>query len=143
MTATQPDKQLYAPVDEADRLSARPDFAALIYPVITMMPPNNHTHSEKEILGSHPNREQEKAYSVELHVSSQTPPTFLAQALDDPISPVENSKLMYAALQNNNIVSELHLFPTGGHGWGMGAKGTPVHEWSKLFEAWAKSNGLW
>ncbi|WP_183571977.1 alpha/beta hydrolase [Mucilaginibacter sp. X5P1] len=144
MTETQPDKQLYTPMDEIDRLSAKPDFAALIYPVITMMPPNNHTHSEREIIGTHPGREQQKAYSVELHVNGQTPPTFLAQAIDDPISPVENSKLMYAALQSYNVLSELHLFPSGGHGWGMAAKGPPaVHEWPRLFETWAKNNGFW
>jgi acetyl esterase/lipase len=143
ITETEPNKQRYAPTDEIDQLDARPDFAVLLYPVITMLPPYNTTHSEKEILGNHPGPEQEKAYSAELHVHEKTPPTFLAQALDDPISPVENSKLIYAALLQHHVLSELHLFQTGGHGWGMGAKGSPVHEWPKLLEAWAKANGFW
>jgi acetyl esterase/lipase len=142
MLETDPDKQLYTPADRADRLSARPNFAALLYPVITMLPPFDHTHAEKEILGKHPDRGQQKAYSVQLHVNGQTPPTFLAQALDDPISNVQNSKLMYAALQKYNVPAELHLFDTGGHGWGMGAPGSPEQAWPSMFEKWAKTNGF-
>jgi acetyl esterase/lipase len=143
MIATQFDKQFYPPIDEVDRLSARPDFVALLYPVITMLPPFDHTHSEKVIIGKHPRESQQKRYSVELHVNAQTPPTFLAQALDDPISNVENSRLMYKALQRFNITSEIHLFQAGGHGWGMGAPGTPEQEWPELFKEWAKQNKIW
>ncbi len=143
MTETEPGKQRYAPTDDIDRMDARPDFAALLYPVITMLPPYNKTHSQKELLGDSAGRSQAEAYSPELHVTENTPPTFLAQAVDDPISPVENSKMMYAALQQHHVISGLHLFPSGGHGWGMGADNSPVHEWPKLFEAWAKTNGFW
>jgi len=143
MTETEYNKQWYVPVDRVDQHSARPDFVALLYPVITMLPPYNHTHSEKEIVGTYASTTLQKAYSVELHVSEKTPPTFLAQAIDDPISNVENSRLMYAALQQNHIVSEIHLFPAGGHGWGMGKPASPVHEWPQLFKAWAKANGFW
>ncbi|MDN5288127.1 MAG: paeX [Mucilaginibacter sp.] len=143
MIETEPDRQLYSPEDQVDRLSARPDFAALLYPVITMLPPFDHTHAEKEILGKHPDRVQQKAYSVQLHVNGQTPPTFLAQALDDPISNVENSRLMYAALQKYNVQAELHIFDSGGHGWGMGDPDSPVHVWPELFKTWAKANGFW
>lgn len=143
MTATLPDVQLYKPIDRIDRLSARPDFAALIYPVITMLPPYNTTHAEKELLGKSPGRADEKAYSVQLNVNENTPPTFLAQAADDPISNVENSKLMYAALQKYNISSELRIFPSGGHGWGLGSPDSPVHMWPELFSAWAIKNGFW
>lgn len=143
ITETEYNKQWYTPIDRVDSYSARPDFVALIYPVITMLPPYNHTHSEKEIVGTDASPAQQKAYSVELHVGDKTPPTFLAQAMDDPISNVENSRLMYAALQQNQIISEIHLFPTGGHAWGMGKPGSPVHEWPKLFETWAKANGFW
>lgn len=143
MTDNDPNRHLYAPADEIDRLDARPDFAALLYPVITMLPPYNKTHAKKEIWGDQSGKEQERFYSAELHVNKNTPPTFLAQSLDDPISPVENSKMMYAALQQNKILAELHLFPTGGHGWGMGSKSSPVHQWPKLFEVWAEANGFW
>jgi acetyl esterase/lipase len=143
MMETEYNKQWYASVDAVDQHSARPDFVALLYPVITMLPPYNHTHSEKEIVGADASTAKQKAYSVELHVNAKTPPTFLAQAIDDPISNVENSRLMYAALQQNHIVSEIHLFPTGGHGWGMGKPDSPVQEWPQLFKAWAKANGFW
>jgi acetyl esterase/lipase len=143
MTETEYDKQWYAPIDHVDSHSARPNFIALLYPIISMLPPYDHTHSEKEILGKNPSTAQQKAYSVELHVKEKTPPTFLAQAIDDPISNVENSRLMYAALQQNHVPSEIHLFPTGGHGWGMGKPGSPEQEWPQLFKAWAKANGFW
>ena len=143
MTETEPDQQLYNAVDRADRLSARPDFVALLYPVITMLPPYNTTHSEKELIGKDPSRAQQRDYSVQLHVNEQTPPTFLAQATDDPISNIENSSLMYSALQRFNIPSELHIFPTGGHGWGMEAPGSEESTWPELFKVWAKKNGIW
>ena len=143
MIEAEPDRQLYSPEDQIDRLSARPDFAALLYPVITMLPPFDHTHAEKEILGKHPDKAAQKAYSVQLHVNAQTPPTFLAQAQDDPISNIENSRLMYGVLQKYNVPSELHIFDSGGHGWGMGAPDSPVHVWPELFKTWAKANGFW
>lgn len=142
MIQTQPDASFYTPIDSYDRLSARPNFSALLYPVITMLPPYNHTHAEKEILGKHPHRKQQEQYSVELHVNDQTPPTFLSHAIDDPIANVENSKLMYDAVREFNVTAELHLFPTGGHGWGLGVPGTPEHMWPSLFESWAKVNGF-
>lgn len=143
MIETEPDKRLYTSTDDIDLLDARPDFVALLYPVITMLPPYDKTHSREELLAGNTDERKAKDYSPELHVHDNTPPTFLAQAMDDPISPVENSKMMYAALQRHNVLSELHLFPTGGHGWGMGAKGSPVHKWPKLFETWARANGFW
>lgn len=139
---TEPDQQLYTPIDSTDRLSARPNFAALLYPVITMLPPFNNTHAEEELIGKHPNHNEENKYSVQLHVNAQTPPTFLAQALDDPISNVENSKLMYSMLQKYKVVAELHLFKTGGHGWGLGAPGTPEQAWPNLFVKWSQTNGF-
>lgn len=140
---TRFDKAFYVPRDQIDQLSARPDFAALLYPVITMLPPFDHTHSEKSIIGKHPALSQEKSYSVQLHVSKHTPPVFLAQAADDPISNVENSKLMYRALRQNKIASEIHLFRTGGHGWGLGKPGTEEAAWPELFKTWMKQINMW
>lgn len=139
MLATQSDTAWYTPVDQIDTHSARPAFAVLLYPVITMLPPYNHTHAYKELA---PGGDMDR-YSVQLHVTSRTPPAFLAQAQDDPISPVENSHLMYDALQLAHIPSELKIFPTGGHGWGMGKPGTPTMEWPHLFEKWAAQMKLW
>ncbi|WP_087149081.1 alpha/beta hydrolase [Pedobacter lusitanus] len=105
ITATQSNKRFYKPIDAADALSARPDFAGLIYPVLTMLPPFNKTHAKKSILGKTPAKAQEEAYSVELQVNSSTPVTFLAQAADDPISPVNNSYLMNTALKKSRHTS--------------------------------------
>ena len=143
MTAAQPDKKIYRPIDATDALSARPNFAGLIYPVITMLPPFNKTHAKKSILGENPTKKQEEAYSVELQVNNNTPATFLAQAIDDPISPINNSYLMNAALQKAGVPVEMHIFQTGGHGWGMGKKNSPVSAWPALFESWAKANRFW
>lgn len=141
--ATEPDKRFYQPVDDIDSLSAKPDFAALIYPVISMLPPNNKTHAKRSILGDHPTHQEEAAFSVERLVTTNTPPIFLAHATDDPISPVANSYLMDEALKKANVPEEMHIFPTGGHGWGLGKKGSSVSEWPNLFKDWAGKNGFW
>ncbi|WP_228429237.1 alpha/beta hydrolase [Chryseobacterium sp. 52] len=142
-TAAQPNKTLYMPIDDIDALSARPDFAGLIYPVISMLPPNNKTHSKKSILGENPSTEQEAAFSVEKQVDGNMPDTFITQAADDPISLVDNSFLMYSAIRKVNVPAEIHIFQTGGHGWGLGKKGSPVTSWPSLFKNWAQNNGFW
>lgn len=85
ITSTLFDKKFNKPVDKIDSLSARPDFEGLIYPVISMLPPNNKTHTQKSILGTQPTTEQEIAFSVEKQVNASTSPTFLAHAMDDTI----------------------------------------------------------
>lgn len=141
-TSALPGKKLYKPVDTKDSLSARPDFTGLIYPVVSMLPPNNKTHSRKSILGKNPSVSEETAFSVEKLVDSHMPVTFLAQAMDDPISPVDNSLLLYSALKLVQVKAEMHLFQTGGHGWGLGKKGSPVAAWPELFKTWMKNNGF-
>jgi len=142
MLETRPQASLYPPQDAADQLSARPDFAALIYPVVTFMPPLDHTRSRREIVGEHPSEAESAAFSVERLVDARTPPTFLAQASDDPISSVDNSKRMYAALEAAHVPAELHVFPSGGHGWGMGRPGSDTTTWPALFATWAKARGF-
>jgi acetyl esterase/lipase len=138
MIATQPNKKFYEPIDAIDSISARPDFIGLIYPVISMLPPNNKTHAFKSILGANPSTSEEVAFSVERQVNAHTSPTFLAQAVDDPISPVENSILMNSALKKANVSVEMHLFQTGGHGWGLGRKGSEEVAWPGLFKEWVE-----
>ena len=142
MTAVQPDIPRYAPVDAADLLPARPDFAVLLYPVLTMQPPFDTTHAKKELLGAHPAQAVRDAWSVELHVDARTPPAFIAQALDDPIAPPENSQLMAAALRRAGVPVELHLFQHGGHGWGLGRPGSEPAAWPQLLLAWLQARGL-
>ncbi|WMJ70937.1 alpha/beta hydrolase [Stenotrophomonas sp. 24(2023)] len=129
----------YAPVDATDRISARPDFMALLYPVVSLQPALGHTHAQKE-LSRQPDAVE--AYSVELHVHRDSPPMFLAQAEDDPIASVDNSKVLDAAARAAGVPVELHLFPHGGHGWGLGKAGSPEAQWPAMFMRWARQRGL-
>jgi acetyl esterase/lipase len=126
----------YAGVDETDRLSARPDFAALIYPVLTMMPPWNRTQAFRRLLGDAPSEAACAACSVERHVDATCPPMFLAQAADDLVAPVENSTLMLGSLLRAKQLPEMHIFPRGGHGWGLGPPGSEVAAWPGLYARW-------
>ncbi|KAB1230722.1 alpha/beta hydrolase [Chryseobacterium viscerum] len=137
------DTSYYPPQDDTDLISAKPNFTAMIYPVVSMLPPNNTTHSYKSLLGKNTATQDQIRLSVEKQVNAQTPITFLAQSEDDPISPVENSILMYQALKNNKVPAELHLFQSGGHGWGLGKKGTNTGEWTDLFLKWLQVNGIY
>lgn len=129
----------YPAVDTADQLSARPDFAALIYPVISLQQPYDTTRSGRELSTQ---ADAVQAYSVQLHVTPRTPPTFLAQAKDDPISNIDNSLIMADALKKHGVETELHVFNHGGHGWGMGTPGSEVAAWPSLFATWARRNGF-
>lgn len=140
MTAATPGVARYQPVDEADKLSSRPDFAGLIYPVLTFMPPFDHTHARRSIVGDHPSAEQSAAFSVDHLATALMPPTFLAQAQDDPIAPVDNSLLMFGALRRLGVPAEMHIFAAGKHGWGMGKPDSLVHAWPALFTQWAAFN---
>lgn len=141
MTAVQPGAVLYAPVDAMDGVSARPDFAVLLYPVLTMQRPFDTTHAKKELLGSQPTQAARDALSVERHVDARTPPTFIAQALDDPVAPPENSILMAAALRRAGVPVELQQFQSGGHGWGLGKPGSAPAVWPQLLLAWLQVHG--
>lgn len=136
------DTAYYPPQDATDQVSARPNFTAMIYPVVSMLPPNNNTHSFKSLLGKSSDTKEQIQYSVEKQVTVQTPITFLAQSEDDPISSVENSILMFQALKKNKVPAELHLFQSGGHGWGLGKEKNNTGEWTDLFLNWLKINGL-
>jgi acetyl esterase/lipase len=142
MTAARPTARLYPPIDTADLLSARPEFLGLIYPVLTMMPPFDHTRSRREIIGEQPSVAASAAWSVERQVDTETPPTFLAQAADDPIAPVDNSLIMFQSLRAAHVPAEMHIFQSGRHGWGMGKPGSEVRAWPTLFAKWAEMNGF-
>jgi len=139
IVATRFADALYAPVDAADRQSARPDFVGLIYPVSTLQPPYDTTRSVRE-LSAQP--DAATAYTIQLHVSRDTPPTFIADAVDDPIVDVDTGVSLFAALVRQHVPVELHEFERGGHGWGLGQPGTPVAAWPRLFAAWARSHGF-
>ncbi len=133
---TRFDERVYPAVDARDALSARPDFQLLIYPVIELAPPFAHAGSRERLLGPHPDAATLARYSPQTRVRADTPPTFLVHAQDDDVVPVENSLAMYDALRRARVASELHLFPAGGHGFGIGAGRGTVAAWPRLAIDW-------
>ena len=101
--------------DPVEKLGSRPDFAVLIYPVITMGE-KTHSGSRANLLGSNPTAEMVALYSNEQQVTDQTSPTFLAHAKDDTGVAPENSGMFYEALQNHHVASQYLELPSGGHG---------------------------
>ncbi len=140
---TRYDARVYVPVDEADRLSARPDLAAPIYPVVSMTLPTAHAGSRRNLVGENASPERERAHSPHLNIRPGAPPTFLLHAEDDAAVVVENSLLLRSALLAAKVPVETHLFADGGHGFGLRlAKGKTVEGWHELFFAWARKKGL-
>ena len=143
LLATRHAQTIYSPADDAAAASARPAFQALFYPVITMLPPDAFEGAAEAFLGKDAPEPLRARYSCERNVDAQTPPAFLATALDDATIPPANTKRYYDALCAAGIPSELHLFETGGHGFGIRlAQDAPVSIWPELFLAWGRARGI-
>jgi acetyl esterase/lipase len=126
---------------EIDRVSARPDFLVLIFPVVTMQDPHAHGASRRNLLGANPSTELKQHLSVDEQVTKETPPAFLVHSSEDTTAVVENSLLFYQAMRRSKVPIEMHLYPKGPHGSGMDPKLGPISEWPKLCEAWMRFNG--
>jgi len=124
--------------DPVDRVSCRPDFMILAYPVITFEKDVMHKGSRDALLGEHPSEKLIRYYSAELNVSPETPPTFLVHAADDTSVPVENSLLLFEALKRNKISVEMHIFPKGGHGFSLAMGDEHLSQWTDLCIHWIK-----
>jgi acetyl esterase/lipase len=129
-----------ARIDNHSNTSLRPDFMILIYPVISFTDSLAHGGSRDNLLGRNPSEEKKKEYSGELRVTGQTPPAFLVHAGNDNTVKVQNSLYFYNALQRNGIPSELHIYPKGGHGFGM-HNPTTKDQWMERLHNWMESNG--
>jgi acetyl esterase/lipase len=144
--ATLFDREVYAPVDLMDAVSARPDFVSLLYPVVTMDPRWAHKGSRQKLLAYASEEAQdpalEVAWSAEKQVGADTPMCFITHAADDASVPVENSLDFHRALLAHKVSAALHVFESGGHGHGIRlAKGKPVEAWTGLFEGWLRQHG--
>ena len=117
------EKRIYDSIDEADRLSCRPDFSVVIYPGYLAI------------------ADQNFAANPEIHPTANTPPTFIAQAEDDPVH-VENSLVYYQQLKNAKVAAEMHLYAKGGHGYGLRKTGNPVAVWPRNAERWLRTIGV-
>jgi acetyl esterase/lipase len=120
--ATNFDQRAYEKIDATDDVSCRPDFAVLIYPAGIV-------------------KREPAELSPEIRVTPQTPPCFFAHADDDQNSPV-NSVAMYLALRRAKVPAELHVYVSGGHGFGMRATGKPTATWPKRCEEWLRDMGI-
>ena len=123
-TSTHFDKRSYPPVDGADRESCRPDFAIACYP--------GHLWESDYGLKLNPN----------VPVTTNTPPTFIVMAEDDHVDHVEQALTYYIALKNAGVPTEMHLYATGGHGFGLRRKMDPVKAWPQLVETWLQTIGM-
>jgi acetyl esterase/lipase len=119
--STHFEQRLYAPIDAADQISCRPDFAVLVYP------------------GDLTLADQNFAPNPELHPTALTPPSFIVQAEDDPAR-VENSVIYFLELKKAKVPAELHVFPQGGHGYGLRRTAMPVTAWPQGVEAWLRNS---
>jgi len=141
--AMQFDKPVYAPVDAADAFSARPDAAALIYPVATMTEPFAHPGSRLNMLGDQPRPEAIASWSLESMARPDMPPVFLMHAADDAAVPVENALMLHAALRKMGVPVALHVYEAGGHGFGLrGINDTPLQSWPSLLREWGANKGI-
>ena len=122
-TAEKPEERTYEKVDAADELSNRPNFTVLIYP--GYLTPDN----------------DGAVVSPELKITSETPQTFMVMTVDDPVR-VENVLTFSAALKKAKVPFELHVYPTGGHGYGLRKTDNPVTAWPERLEEWFKARGL-
>jgi acetyl esterase/lipase len=125
--------------DSFERISSRPDFMLLLYPVITFSEEFGHMGSRKNLIGEGNDWKMVEEYSNELHVTPQTPPTFLVLADNDKGVVPRNSVEFYLALKENNVPAEMHIFAEGKHGFGMHKKNLPVDQWPELFYSWLKA----
>ena len=123
-TSTRYDQRLYPAVDAADKESCRPDFAIAVYP--------GHLCKRDGNLELNPN----------VPVTGNTPPTFLLQAEDDPVDPVENSLVYFMALKKAGVPVEMHLFAEGKHAFGLRRTKFPITRWPELAETWLQTIGM-
>lgn len=122
--STHFERRLYPAVDAADKESCRPDFAVALYPGHLAVP------------------EKDFALNPDIQVTSATPPTFLLQAEDDPVDPVENTLVYYSALRKAGVPAEMHVYVKGGHAFGLRPTESPITRWPQLVEKWLATIGM-
>lgn len=129
-----------AVIDNKNNTSLRPDFAMLIYPVISFGP-EAHVGSRENLIGKNPSQQLLDLYSNEKQITADTPPTFLVHATDDDVVPVQNAILFYEGLLKNKVKAELHIFEAGGHGFGLENPRSKEH-WFDWAASWMSANGF-
>src|SRR6185295_2703515 len=128
--------------DAIDRVSSRPDFMVLGYPVISFTTSYVHRGSMRALLGDNPDPKLVELMSNELQVTPQTSPTFLFHTTTDTVVPVENSVLFYMALRKAGVPAEMHIYADGPHGVGLAATDLVLSSWPRHLEEWMQARGL-
>lgn len=137
--STHFNEKVYNPIDST---SARPDFSLLIYPVISMEESITHKGSQVNLLGGNPSPERIKYFSNELQVNGETPPAFLVHSIDDGAVPVQNSIGYAMAMEKHQVPCELHIYQSGGHGYGLGRSKNTESSWPEACRKWLEARGL-
>ncbi len=125
-----------------DSISGRPDFMILTFPVLSMTDPVAHTASRTALMGRNPSPELEAHYSVEQHVTRDTPPTFLVHTMSDTTVSEENTIQFYEALRKAHVPAEMHLYELGTHGSGLSPAFGTTNEWPQRAEEWLQFKGF-
>jgi acetyl esterase/lipase len=128
--------------DPLDRLSSRPDFLILAYPVISFDPAIAHAGSVRSLLGDNPSPALIQELSAELHVTDKTPPTFLFSTNADTAVPAENTIRFFLALRKAKVAAEMHIFENGPHGVGLALSDPALSQWPTLLSTWLRGRGL-
>jgi acetyl esterase/lipase len=128
-------------VNPSEPISARPDFSVLLYPVISFRDSVTHNGSRLRLLGDSMTEARIHQFSADEQVTVDTPPAFLIHSLDDDAVPYLNSLLYMTALRRNSVRCELHLFQSGGHGYGISRARGSEGAWPILLKEWLKMNG--
>ena len=132
----------HSATDPIERISCRPDFLVLAYPVISFVAPYSHSRSAHNLLGDDPDMKLREELSNDLHVTSDTPPTFLFSTSTDKVVPPENSVAFYLALHSAGVPAELHIFQKGPHGVGLDSADPVLGIWPTLLANWMRQRGL-
>ncbi len=135
-TALQPERELYAGADQYEHVSARPDFAVLLFPVVTLRSPYDTTRTRREIVGENASPADEAAWSLDTYASGDAPPTIIFSSADDTTTPPAHGITLFQALVGAGAPAELHIFEEGGHGWGLGAPEEILSQWPEMFDNW-------
>jgi len=142
LTATRWNEGNAGAEDPVDRISSRPDFLILAYPVITFSARHGNQHAIANLLGDEPTEKLRTLLSAERHVNTSTPPTFIVHAGDDKAVLPENSVLFYLALRKAGIQAELHVYERGGHGFGLAPDDPVLASWPRRCADWLRRRGL-
>jgi acetyl esterase/lipase len=131
-----------AAADPIDRVSSRPDFSILGYPVISLVEPWTHQGSKNALLGQNADPDLAKSLSGEQAVTKETPPTFIFQTNADTTVPAENATYYFLALRKAGVAAEMHVFEKGPHGVGLAMDDPALSEWSKLLTNWLRVHAI-